>query len=729
VFHCAKKYSQILLLGVLVPAATAFGGGKSDGKNRLSEHFVPGKDSYRASFDLQVARRFATRYLRDSRALEVRVSPARASEFDVSRFYDSRYIHRVVVEEKNNEVVLSFQLKNAPVSWLVTHQENPWRLMVDIWRTEPVEPRNFEQEWEWQDDANGKVQDTAAATRNSGDAKNPIRVVQPIEIDLPDEAASPTKKLASLNSNVPAPNLGFEGSATQAIQPLMGDGGQIRLESVATTPAETMATLERRAGSDVGTVNEFDSIEKLAIALYRAGSTQQALSLLRRLASLNSRRFLDSPRLLWMAGESAYLTGKADLSNDYLQSLTGRFAGQETAALGQLRLADLRAARLGPQGVGELKAQYTDIALNDRAPWAARIGAALRLLEPVINTRPEAARAHQPALQSCLNGNFVSEQVRQSCAFVQTKFAINQLDVVSADASLQRYRTRFPKDPRTAVLDAELSQRVRFVVDEYARKKDFPALAEFERSARPGLMDFTLRDPALLMARVDGWLSVGDNKRALGLLQLFTSATSDESKRNEGIALMAQLQIKGQQTEKAEANLKKVFASDVRRNSGLSDRATASVREAARSPYLSKTAQIILLEELKFGRYVERDVGVLVQLAAAARGRDDADKVFDTLMTTAPRNDSEARGIESALIQYADDLRGAGRLAKSGDVFMAVANLGQSTRKAESAYKAGIAYARAGMVEKAKTAWQLSAADITDKKFSSLASERLERIR
>ncbi|NBO38622.1 hypothetical protein EBU99_08570 [bacterium] len=693
-FHCAKKYSQILLLGVLVPAATAFGGGKSDGKNRLSEHFVPGKDSYRASFDLQVARRFATRYLRDSRALEVRVSPARASEFDVSRFYDTRYIHRVVVEEKNNEVVLSFQLKNAPVSWLVTHQENPWRLMVDIWRTEPVEPRNFEQEWEWQDDANGKVQDTAA-----------------------------------LNSNVPAPNLGFEGSATQAIQPLMGDGGQIRLESVATTPAETMATLERRAGSDVGTVNEFDSIEKLAIALYRAGSTQQALSLLRRLASLNSRRFLDSPRLLWMAGESAYLTGKADLSNDYLQSLTGRFAGQETAALGQLRLADLRAARLGPQGVGELKAQYTDIALNDRAPWAARIGAALRLLEPVINTRPEAARAHQPALQSCLNGNFVSEQVRQSCAFVQTKFAINQLDVVSADASLQRYRTRFPKDPRTAVLDAELSQRVRFVVDEYARKKDFPALAEFERSARPGLMDFTLRDPALLMARVDGWLSVGDNKRALGLLQLFTSATSDESKRNEGIALMAQLQIKGQQTEKAEANLKKVFASDVRRNSGLSDRATASVREAARSPYLSKTAQIILLEELKFGRYVERDVGVLVQLAAAARGRDDADKVFDTLMTTAPRNDSEARGIESALIQYADDLRGAGRLAKSGDVFMAVANLGQSTRKAESAYKAGIAYARAGMVEKAKTAWQLSAADITDKKFSSLASERLERIR
>ena len=60
---------------------------------------------------------------------------------------------------------------------------------------------------------------------------------------------------------------------------------------------------------------------------------------------------------------------------------------------------------------------------------------------------------------------------------------------------------------------------------------------------------------------------------------------------------------------------------------------------------------------------------------------------------------------------------------------MAVANLAQSSRKAESAYKAGIMYARAGLVEKAKSAWQLSAADISDKKFSSLANERLERIR
>ena len=76
-----KKYSQILLLGALVPAAMAFGGGKTDGNSSSPEQFIPGKDSYRASFELQVPRRFATRYLRESRSLELRISPARASEF------------------------------------------------------------------------------------------------------------------------------------------------------------------------------------------------------------------------------------------------------------------------------------------------------------------------------------------------------------------------------------------------------------------------------------------------------------------------------------------------------------------------------------------------------------------------------------------------------------------------------------------------------------------------
>jgi hypothetical protein len=720
VFNCSKRFSRFLLLGLIVPAANAFGGGTADGKNRLPEQFVAGKDSYRAAFELGAARRFATRYLKETRSLEIRVSPARASEFDVSRFYDTRFIHRVVVEEKNGDVVLSFQLKNAPVAWLVTHQEGPWRLVVDIWRTEPAEPRTLDQEWKWQDDASGKSQDAAKTARESSAETFPV-VVKPVEIDLPAD------DLTVAQSNNPKLN-----STLLSDSPANARGGQTqkaRLESVATLSGDALATLERQAGADTGLPAEFDSLEKLATALYRSGQTRQAVTLFRRLTALNGRRFQDSPRLLWMAGESAFLEGKPDLASDFLQTLVGRFPSHEMGALGKFRLADLKLEKQGGTVAQDLNERYSEVALSENAPWAARIGAAVRLLEPVISTRPEAARNHQAAIQSCLNGQYVSEQFRQSCAFIQTKFSVSQLDAVSADAALQRFRGRYAQDPRVALLQDELANRVRFIVEELARKKDFQALADFERNARSGLLDFTLREPDLLMARVEGWLSVGDAKRALALLQIFTSSTADEAKRNEALALTAQLQNKQQQRDKAEQALKKLYASDVRKNTGLSDRATAAVKESARSPYLSKTAQSLLIDEMKFGRYVERDVGMLVTLANAARGREDADKVFDVLMTTSPRNDDEARRIEGALMGYADDLRNNGRLAKAGDVYMTVANLAQTSKKAEASYKAGLVYARAGMVEKAKTAWQMSAADVTDKKFSSLANERLERIR
>lgn len=718
--NSAKITSPFLLLGLLLPTAGAFGDGKLAGKNSAAEQFVAGKDSYRASFDLDIARRFATRYLKDTRSLEIRVSPARASEFDVSRYYDTRFIHRVVVEEKNGDVILSMQLKNAPVAWLVTHQDNPWRIVVDIWRTEPTDPRSFEQEWKWQDDATGRPQDLASSSKPVAPVQAPV-AVGPVEIDLPSEPASSLKKEAVSHSETVSE--ASTGSQTAAESLLT------RLESLAAMNPETIASLERQAGADVGTVQEFDSVEKLAATLYRVGKPKQAIALFRRLTALNARRFQDSPRLLWMAGESAYIEGKADLASDYFQTLVGRFASHEMGALGKLRLADLKLGKQGEASVQDLNERYTEIALSSTAPWAARIGAALRLLEPVIATRPEAARAHQAALQSCLNGNFVSEAIRQNCAFVQTKFAVSQLDAVSADAALQRFRSRYAKDPRGVALQDELAKRVRFVIEQLVQKKDYPALAEFERNARPGLLDFTLREPDLIMARVDGWLSVGDSKRALGLLQVFANSTTDEVKRNESLALTAQLLNKLQSRDKAEAALKKLFASDVRKNTGLTDRATASLKESARSPYLSKTAQYILIDEMKFGRYVERDVGMLVTLASAARGREDGDKVFDVLLTTSPKNDDEARRIETALMGYADDLRNNGRLAKSGDVYMTVANLAQTSKKAEASYKAGLVYARAGMVEKAKTAWQLSAADVTDKKFSSLANERLERIR
>lgn len=720
-FNRAKLYSHFLLLGVVLPAAMAFGDGNPGGKLGQPEQFVPGRDSYRASFDLQVPRRFASRYLREVRSLEIRVSPAKASEFEVTRFYDSRFIHRVFVEEKNNEVVLSFQLKNAPVAWFVGHQENPWRIVVDIWKTEPAEPRGLEQEWEWQDDLAGVTRGPRVASAAQGvPLVGKPATVKPVEIDLPRDGV-PQKLPSQTVLQVSGPQ---DDSQTAS-----NDLSAFRIEPVLSPSPEAIVALERRAGTDVGSVDEFDSLEKLAAALYKSGASQQSIPLFRRLTTLNGRRFQDSPRLLWMAGESSYLAGKPELANDYFQTLLARFRGQESSYLAQLRLLDLRSKQSEGQTPSELNRQYLEIAFEDRAPWSARIGAAVRVLDSIIASKPETAASHQAALQNCLNGNYVSEQLRQQCAYIQTKFNVNQLDAVSADVNLQKFRTKYPKDSRGPLLEAELANRVRFIIEEFAKRRDYVAIAEFEQKARVGLLEFTLREPNLLMSRVEGWLSVGETKRALGLLQTFSVTTTDEIKRNEALAILAQLHLKQRQKDRAENVLKKLFFSDNRKINGLTDRGIASLREAASGPNGSKTAQLILIDELKFGRYVERDVPMLASLALASLGREDSEKIFETLMTTSPRNELESKQIENALMQYADELRGAGRLAKSGDVFLAAANLTQSTKKAEAAYKAGLMYARAGMVEKAKTAWQLSAADVSDKKFSSLSSERLERIR
>ncbi|MEY2987675.1 MAG: hypothetical protein RJB13_1196, partial [Pseudomonadota bacterium] len=182
------QLSQILLLCGVLPAAVSFGSDKADGKSDRSESFVPGSESYRASFDLGVPRRFATRYLRESRALEIKVIPAKASEFDASSFYDTRFIHRVLVRENRGEVTLSIQLKNAPVAWYVGHQSNPWRIVLDIWRTEPSLARSIEEEWDWQEDASGQSRTLNESALVSVSKVPTQSGAKSREIDLPDNS-------------------------------------------------------------------------------------------------------------------------------------------------------------------------------------------------------------------------------------------------------------------------------------------------------------------------------------------------------------------------------------------------------------------------------------------------------------------------------------------------------------------------------------------------------------
>ncbi len=111
----------------------------------------------------------------------------------------------------------------------------------------------------------------------------------------------------------------------------------------------------------------------------------------------------------------------------------------------------------------------------------------------------------------------------------------------------------------------------------------------------------------------------------------------------------------------------------------------------------------------------------------ALRGKPQSELIYTKILAYPVKSPDETQIAEKSLLQYADDLRDAGQFSKAGDMFFAVANLSQGTTHAESAYKAGVVYARAGLFDKAKTAWQLAANDTNDKRYSALANERLDR--
>ena len=119
-------------------------------ENKISPSIV-GDDSYRLVFELNQPRRYATRFIKETRTLQIRIIPARSSEFNATSFYDTRYVKRVLIHEDKSEVIVDIQLKNVPIGWVVATQNKPWRIIVDFWRTEPEE-KNLEADWNWQPD-------------------------------------------------------------------------------------------------------------------------------------------------------------------------------------------------------------------------------------------------------------------------------------------------------------------------------------------------------------------------------------------------------------------------------------------------------------------------------------------------------------------------------------------------------------------------------------------------
>lgn len=663
-------------------------------------------ESCRLTFPLGTPRRYATRFDAGKRLLEVRVLPARSQEFDASSFYDTRCIHRLVVHEFPGEVVLGLQLRNTSLGWLVTHQEEPWRLVVDLWPTEGS--KALAQEWSWQ---GGTAPNLVAETVAEAVAEATPEAAPPVvALDLPQLQPTPVQEIAATNPILPE---GF---------------GRILTPRAGAKPEELAARAEG------GGAEEFDRKLDHAYALHEANRHGEAVELMRRLASLWETRFQAIPKALWAAGESAFLAGKRELARDYLRSLRRHHADSEFAWLARVRLldADVLDAWKGenpPRLSPEQETDYAEIAASEKAPWSARASATVKILQGVVDENPQAARLYQQNVDNCANNAQVAVELRRVCSYIGTRFSIENMDAVSADAAVKKFEQSFPGDAKAARLREKVTGMAQEFLEQCRRDVNWQAWVAFEESARAELLAPLDSNSAGTLFRAEAYATSGKPAKAVKLYSAYLPKAKDAKARFEAQAVAATLAYKMGDKRKA-AEFVRLIANDNERNQGnLTERAIASLRDIALAPHRNRDALNILMDEIEAGRYVERKLEALVEYSRLLKGRPMAERLFEKILSFPVRTSGEVRLVENVLLQYAQELSDTARLAKSGDIFMAVANITNGTRRAESAYKAGIVYARAGLLEKARASWQQAASDLSDVRYSTLANERLERIR
>lgn len=693
-------------------------------------------DSFRLTFALGSQRRFATRFNKETRTLELRVSPAKASEFDSSAYYDNRYVRRVLVQEKGGDVILSLQLKNTQAGWVVATKESPWRIVLDIWRTGPVPKQSLSEAWDWQEDTHSQKRSSVLSQRDAQNAtRSNVELKQNAPVDVPDAKDSTSESTTTKAEELTALGRGAPNEAR-----LPKNFGP--LERKTPVSLDRLSALQRIAGASLGREDEFDKLQELARELHVTGSNQDALSTYRKLAVLSERRFLELDENLWSAGESAYLVRNFDAAEDYLRALILRHPSSPLVSQANLRILDMTVlsddSERNKQNPGSRYAdRYARIAASENATVAAKIASALRIVSSSIekdrnNASGDAlppATLYSQTFNTCVTSDRVPFEMQNSCAYILASTAVSNSDVLSADNAVLAFKNAWPQDARSADLEKKVQQMVQSFLEESLRTRTWDAWVAFERKARPALLEFTLQNPELTFARANAFDTVGDTARSAQLYEVFWQASASSPRRDEAAAQGALLGAKLRERRRIETNLRRLQESPTRRATGLNDKSVAALRELTLPPNNNTRALTILLDEMRYGRYVERELAALLRFANMLRGSPSVDTVFDKILQAPLKGAQETAQVEAALMRYADDLRDSGRLQKSAEMFMAVANLAQSSKRAEAAYKAGIAFARSGQIEKAKASWQAAASDLSDKRYSNLASERLERLR
>ena len=692
-------------------------------------------ESFRLGFALSSPRKYASRFLDQTRTLQIRITPARAEEFQDTQFYDGRFIHRVLVKEVDGEVFLNLQLKNRDLNWIVTNQESPWRIVIDIWQNGEMAQKS-QPDWNWNGYLSHEPQNRNKGALATSSQKEPVAesetllVPEKSNIDLPHSAK--TEKDTKPGHQADHKNQPEENSAKHVLARFL------TIENFDQIGTEPLTPLER------------------AKNFFRVGNHIDALNEYRREATLRQQQFKANPEALWLAGESALQTARVEVAKDYFLTLVATEPESSFASYGRLRLTDIDFQDSLTNGASEGTAQaagnssqvssflkrYLELARSENASAAAQAIAALRVRD-IENSDRKTNNQKQEELknrngtevdllanfQGCLKEDSLVQWVKNECAYQLLLSNLKTDDLVSAQGTIQNYETKWPKDSRIMQHKAELSERIKTFAESIKSSADLKNWIPFEKATAASWIAFTEQAPNLLKMRAAAWESEGNTEKALQFYQKTAEREADAKARMSLLAKCAHLAAKINKPNVLNSNLKKIQAMPERTQTGLAAEDYAYVKELALPPFNNSIALNLMLDEIFKGFHSETDIRTIVSLSEKIEGTREADILFEKLLAIPAKSSAEAELKEDSLMNYAETLRNQGRLVKSADMFLAVANLDNGKNRAEAAYKAGVVFFRAGLLEKATASWNMAASDLENSKYSALATERLNRIR
>lgn len=728
-FRLQPRLTLLALIATLLPSPHSYAATQSkttevEQNNSGQPYNFENDSSFRLSFVFGTPRRYASRYLAASRILQLRVTPARSEEFQPAEYYDGRFVHRVIIKESKGEVFIDLQLKNLPTDWVITHQESPWRILVDLSHKAGADSRTKAQnpDWEWSGFfASSNSEAPKSAPNLTIEAPPAIEIPQIAEPDLVTSNAATKAAISPPDKKSTAAMSEANSIPAEAPEPAEKQSGILSRFLVTESGVER----PEAAGANASAAH--------AEELFLRGQHDAALNSYRRLAGLAQREFVTDPKSLWYAAESAIQVRRYDAARDYLLTLKRSNPTSIYSHYAALRLLDLDQSEStdAPQKKIDLFApKYLELAQQTGAPWIVKAMASLRFSELKPSGIPaEQTAALLPSFENCLREARLDQGIKRDCAYQLFKYNLKTDDLVAAQKTIKDYEATWPGDSRVTAEKNALEKRMSSFIESLQTPENYLAWNKVERNSSPEWIAFTNKNPELLRKRAAGWERSDKPQQALGLYERAADAQSEPKSKMALLAKVANIAQKSNNTARANQALSKIQALPERTLTGLGAEDYALIREIALPPSNNKAALKLVLDDMFKGFHAENDIRTIVSLAEQLDGSREADFLFEKLLAVPSRSTAEAELKEDALLNYAETLRNQGRLVKSADIFLAVANLDNGKNRAEAAYKAGVVYFRAGLLEKATTSWKIAANDLENSKYSALATERLNRIR